>query len=265
MPIIVFPYIDPIAVSLGPIHIYWYALAYVFGILFGSFYAKKIADKFKLSITPKQLDDFTSYAILGIVIGGRIGYVLFYNPVKYLTHPIEILKVYEGGMSFHGGMAGALVALYIYCKHYKISFLAFTDILAVIAPIGLFLGRLANFINAELYGRVTDVPWGVIFPGTGGNIRHPSQLYEALCEGILLFIIINYLTFKYQTLKRPGFNTGMFLILYSLSRIIIENFREPDYELGLFGGFATMGQILSLPMLWVGVCLLTLCTKKVKM
>ncbi|WP_316355252.1 prolipoprotein diacylglyceryl transferase [Candidatus Trichorickettsia mobilis] len=251
-----FPDINPVIVAVGPLAISWYSLSYVTGILIGLNLSKRIVTKFSLNIAHKNLEDFISWAVIGIIIGGRLGYVLLYDPVKFLTHPIDILKTYEGGMSFHGGITGVIIVGYIFCKKYKLHFLQLTDILAIVAPIGLFLGRIANFINAELYGRVTDVAWAVIFPNSDQRPRHPSQIYEALLEGLVLFIIILFSVFRCRTLNNPGKTSAIFLILYSIFRIIIENFREPDFQIGFILNYITMGQILSLPMLFLGCYLL---------
>ena len=252
----IFPNINPIIISVGPLSIYWYSLAYVCGIIAGWAYAVKIVREFKIDITKKALEDFISWAILGIIMGGRLGYVLIYNPVKYFSDPVIILKTYEGGLSFHGGIVGLAISSYYFCKKHKINILIFSDVLVVVAPIGLFLGRIANFINSELYGRVTKMPWGVVFPNSDLQARHPSQLYEAFFEGFILFIILTYTTFKFKTIKVPGLNSGIFLILYSLFRISIETLREPDLHIGFIFNHLTMGQILSLPMLMIGVYLI---------
>lgn len=252
----IFPNINPIIVSVGPLSISWYSLAYVCGIVAGWAYAVRIVKKFKIDITTKALEDFISWAILGIIIGGRLGYVLIYDPAKYFADPISILKIYEGGLSFHGGIVGLAISSYYFCKKHKINILIFSDVLVVVAPIGLFLGRIANFINSELYGRVTRMPWGVVFPNSDLQTRHPSQLYEAFLEGLILFIILAYTTFKLKTIKVPGLNSGIFLIFYSLFRISIETLREPDLNIGFIFNNLTMGQILSLPMLMIGVYLI---------
>ena len=251
--VMAFPNIDPIIISIGPLSISWYSLAYVLGIVMGWFYATKIIKNFQIDIAPKLLEHFITWAILGIIIGGRLGYVLLYNPGKYFADPISILKTYEGGMSFHGGIIGLAISGYLFCKKYKINLLVFSDILVVTVPIGLFLGRLANFINGELYGRITSMPWGVIFPGSDFQSRHPSQLYEAFFEGLILFIVLAYATFKHKSIKILGLNTGIFLTLYSLFRLSIEMFREPDLHIGFLYNYLTMGQILTLPMLVVGI------------
>ncbi|MFY9589152.1 prolipoprotein diacylglyceryl transferase [Rickettsia endosymbiont of Halotydeus destructor] len=254
----IFPNINPILFSIGPLAVSWYSLSYVMGILLGWWYAGKIIRKFDLIITKKNLDDFVTFAIIGIIIGGRLGYVLLYNPHKYLANPIEILKTYEGGMSFHGGTIGLVIAAYFFCKKYNISLLSLADIIATIAPIGLFFGRIANFINGELYGRVTNSSLGVIFPNSDLQPRHPSQLYEAFFEGFILFLILAYSVFKYKTIKKQGLTFGIYLVVYSLFRIIIEIFREPDIQIGFIFDTLTMGQILSFPMLLLGIYLITL-------
>ncbi|XVN43208.1 MAG: prolipoprotein diacylglyceryl transferase [Candidatus Rickettsia vulgarisii] len=252
----IFPNINPVAFSIGPFDIHWYALAYVLGIIIGWSYAKKIIEKFSINISKQALESFITWAILGVIIGGRLGYVLLYDPAKYFLDPIQILKTYEGGMSFHGGLIGLIVSSYLFCYKNKISFFLLTDILAIVAPIGLFLGRIANFINGELYGRVTNMPWGIVFPNSDLQARHPSQLYEAFFEGIILFTILFYATFKHKTIKTLGLNSAIFLIFYSIFRIIIEMFREPDFHIGFIFHNVTMGQILSIPMLIFGIYLL---------
>ncbi len=251
-----FPNINPVAFHIGPFAVHWYAMAYVFGIIIGWLYASIIIKKFKINIPPRLLENFISWAILSIIIGGRLGYILLYDPMKYLSDLVKILKTYEGGMSFHGGMCGLIIASYFFCYKNKIKFLVLLDLLAITAPIGLFLGRIANFINGELYGRTTTVAWGMVFPASDLQVRHPSQLYEAILEGIILFLILSFSTFKYKTIKIPGLNFSIFLIFYSIFRIIMELFREPDLHIGFVFYNFTMGQILSLPMLLLGVYLI---------
>ncbi|HJD63063.1 MAG TPA: prolipoprotein diacylglyceryl transferase [Rickettsia endosymbiont of Degeeriella rufa] len=251
-----FPNINPIIFSIGPLAVSWYSLSYVVGILLGWFYASKIIEKFPTQITKKNLEEFVTYAIIGIIVGGRLGYILLYNPYKYFSNPIEILKTYEGGMSFHGGAIGVIITAYIFCKRHKLNFLSLTDIIAPVVPIGLFIGRIANFINGELYGRVTNSSIGIIFPDSDLNLRHPSQLYEAFFEGLVLFCILAYAVFKRNTIKKQGLNSGMFLMFYSLFRIIIEIFREPDVQIGFIFDSLTMGQILSMPLLLLGIYLI---------
>jgi len=251
-----FPNINPIIFSIGPFAISWYSLSYVVGILLGWFYANKIIEKFKPQITKKNLEDFITYAVIGIIVGGRLGYVLLYNPLKYFSNPIEILKTYEGGMSFHGATIGMIIAAYLFCRKYKINFLSLTDIIAPVVPIGLFLGRIANFINGELNGRITTSSLGIIFPNSDLQPRHPSQLYEAFFEGLVLFCILAYFVFRYKSLNKQGLNSGLYLTFYSLFRIIIEIFREPDIQIGFILDSLTMGQILSIPLLLLGVYLI---------
>lgn len=252
---IIFPAIDPVIVQAGPLAIRWYALAYVAGILIGWWYIGKLDRKKPKALSQAAYDDFIIWAILGILLGGRLGYVLFYNPDFFFSNPAEIIAVWKGGMSFHGGLAGSVAAIYLMCRRYKLKFWPVADIVCCMAPIGLFLGRIANFINAELYGRITDVPWGVIFPGDP-FARHPSQIYEALTEGFLLFCIMFFFAFYTKSQTKSGKLSGIFLIGYSIFRIFSELFREPDIQLGFIVGNVTMGQILSIPMLLFGIYLI---------
>jgi len=252
-----FPNINPVIISLGPLAVSWYSLSYVVGILLGWFYILKLINiDTNTNISKKHIDDFVTWVIIGIIIGGRLGHVFFYDPIKYFSNPIDILKTYEGGMSFHGGIIGYVVASAWFARRNKISFLNIIDLSAAAAPIPLFLGRIANFINAELYGRVTDVPWAFIFPGSDYLPRHPSQLYEAALEGVVLFCIISVAALNFNALSRHGLLSGLFLIFYSIFRIIIEFFREPDAQIGFLAGAFTMGQLLCLPMFIVGVFLI---------
>ncbi len=258
-----FPVIDPVALSLGPLEIRWYALAYVVGLMGAIWYAKRLVSNDALwpgstpHTSPAQLDDLLLWSTLGVLLGGRLGYVLFYNPVYFLHNPSEILQMWNGGMSFHGGFLGVVVACYFYGRRHGIGMWQLLDLGAASVPIGLFLGRIANFINAELYGKVTDVPWAMVFPGGGPDPRHPSQLYEAALEGIVLFIAVRVATHTYKCLPRTGVASGVFATGYALSRIIVEFAREPDAHIGyLTGGWLTMGMVLSLPLLGVGVWLL---------
>lgn len=249
-----FPVIDPVIVAIGPFAIRWYALAYIVGLVVGWRMAMRIAGRPGSPVTPEQVDGFLLWATLGVVLGGRLGYVLFYNFAHYLQNPSEILAVWQGGMSFHGGMLGVIIAMLAYCRLSKIPFFAFTDVIACVTPIGLFFGRIANFINGELWGRVApDVPWAMAFP-TGGPIpRHPSQLYQAAMEGVLLFLLLNLLRWNSKAMDRPGLLSGVFLIGYGMARIIGELFREPDAQIGYLVGGTTMGQWLSLPMVLFGI------------
>ncbi len=252
-----FPNIDPVIIHIGWFSIRWYSLAYMAGILLGWWVIARENIRRPLdNLSKSALDDIVVWAVGGIILGGRLGYVFFYKPSHYLQNPIEILKVWEGGMSFHGGLIGTIIAFYLFCRKYKINLLALTDLLACAAPIGLFFGRIANFINGELYGRVTDANIGMIFPSGGELPRHPSQLYEASLEGLLLFFIMILLLKKTNLRNKTGYLSGIFLILYSLARIICEYFREPDNFLGFIYSGTTMGQLLSLPMLAIGLYLI---------
>lgn len=255
--IISVPEFDPVAIYLGPILIRWYSLAYIFGILFVTYWIKK-ANKKENFMSQKAYDDWLVWAICSILIGGRIGYVLFYNFSYFANNPLEIIAFWNGGMSFHGGLLGAIFGCWIFCKKYKIQYLKLTDTLAVSAPIALFFGRIANFINLELYGRATNSDYGFIFPNAGDFPRHPSQLYEAFLEGILLFIILFTLNFFSKFKESRGFLSGIFLIGYASFRILVENFREPDEQIGFLLDRITMGQVLSLPLIFVGIILVTL-------
>lgn len=253
---IAFPNIDPVLIEFGPLAIRWYGLAYVAGLILGWRYVRRLVNG-PPPVTPgRDVDDFLVWATLGVVLGGRLGYVLFYQPAYYLSHPLAIFQVWAGGMSFHGGLLGVLIALLIFVRRRNIPLLAFGDVIACAAPIGLFFGRLANFINGELFGRETDVPWAMVFPNGGPMARHPSQLYEALMEGVLLFIVL-YLLWRQKTVRRrPGVLTGVFLIGYALARSVAEVFRQPDTHIGFLLGGTTMGQWLSVPMLLVGLYLI---------
>ena len=243
---------DPVLIDLGFFQIRWYSVAYILGILIGWIYANKIIKStgnnqynFK-QITTEQFDDLIIYLIIGIILGGRLGYVIFYNLDYYSQNLLEIFKLWQGGMSFHGGLLGVVISIFIFSKKTQINFFKFSDIISCVAPIGILLGRIANFINGELYGKITTLPWGVIFTNGGNLPRHPSQIYEAALEGIFLLLIINYLAFKKKFLYRPGYISAFFLILYSILRIFSEIFREPDIHLGLLFNYFSMGTLLSL-------------------
>ncbi len=261
---IAFPDIDPIIFEIGPLAIRWYALSYVAGILLGWLYIAKLDRLEPKAFNQKAYDDFIVWAVLGVLLGGRIGYVLFYNFSYYLTNPIDIVKIWHGGMSFHGGIIGAITSLYLMCKKHKLNFLRVTDLVACAAPIGLFFGRLANFINAELWGRFAseDLPWAVIFPGETYP-RHPSQLYESALEGAALFFILAYAAYRTKAQTRAGILSGIFLCGYALFRSFVEFFREPDIQIGYIMEFFTMGQILCLPMLLIGIYLISISKKNV--
>lgn len=257
------PNLDPTAFSIGPLAIRWYSLAYISGILFTLFWIKKCNQKNQL-MSKEAYDDWLFWAVLSIILGGRIGYVLFYNFAYFIENPLQIFAVWQGGMSFHGGLLGAILGMFLFSKKYKINFLKLTDCLSVAAPIGLFFGRISNFINMELYGRPTNANYGIIFPNAGNFPRHPSQLYESFLEGLLSFIILIIL-YKYTKIsKKCGFLSGLFLILYGFFRIIIENFREPDEQIGFLFKSFTMGQFLSLPIVIFGVALALFSLKKNK-
>ncbi len=251
-----FPPLDPVALSLGPILIRWYALAYLAGFVLGWRYCLYLARQNPKGPTPQQYDDFLTWAVIGVVLGGRLGYILFYQPDYYFSHPLEMLQVWHGGMSFHGGMMGVIVAALLFTRRRHIGFFSFTDVLACVTPIGLGLGRLANFVNGELYGRESDVPWAMVFPRGGDVARHPSQIYEALLEGLVLLIIMFLLSRREKWRSRPGFLSGWFLFLYGVFRFSIEFFREPDAQLGFLWLGATMGQLLCVPMMLFGLYLI---------
>jgi len=255
-----FPMIDPIAVSIGPLVIRWYALAYIGGLLVGWWYARRLVRQGALwgTVTrPSEvaLDDLIVYMALGVVIGGRLGEVVFYNLPYYLAHPAEILQVWRGGMSFHGGLIGAAVAAVLFARKAGVLTLTVFDLCSTVVPVGLLLGRVANFINAELWGRISDVPWAVIFPNAGPEPRHPSQLYQAFLEGAVLLVVLG-LAAQRLGFAKPGRLAGIFGMGYGIARLIGEFFREPDDHIGfLFGGWLTMGMALSVPVFAVGLWL----------
>jgi phosphatidylglycerol:prolipoprotein diacylglycerol transferase len=259
MPLAVLPFpdFDPVLISFGPFAIRWYALAYICGILLGWLYARAIIanDRYwggPAPMTVADYDDFVLWVTLGIILGGRIGYVLFYNLDFFIAHPAEIVQVWKGGMSFHGGFLGCVLAVVVFAWKRGLPFLSLGDVTCTVGPIGLFLGRLANFVNGELWGRPTDVPWAIEFPSGGPVPRHPSQLYEATLEGIVLFVILTLLI-RAGALRRPGFIIGAFAIGYALARSFCELFREPDAQLGFLWGGLTMGMLLSVPLLLAGI------------
>ncbi len=259
MPTFVLPYpvIDPVLVNIGPLPIRWYALAYIAGLIGGWWLARRlvVADRFwggRARPPVVGLDDLLLYAALGVVLGGRLGYVLFYNLDYFLEHPGAIPAVWEGGMSFHGGLAGATLGIWLFARRIKAPVLSVADLCACVTPVGIMLGRIANFIKPELWGRPSDVAWAMVFPGAGPLPRHPSQLYEAALEGLLLFLVL-HLAVRMGALKRPGLATGLFAIGYGLARIVCEFFREPDPQLGFLFGGATMGMLLSVPLIVAGL------------
>ncbi|TCZ59930.1 prolipoprotein diacylglyceryl transferase [Roseicella aquatilis] len=251
-----FPMIDPVLVQVGPLAIRWYALAYIVGILLGWMLARRTVALAPQVATRQQVDDFVTWATLGVILGGRLGYVLFYRADHYLWHPLEILQVWQGGMSFHGGALGVIVALVLFCRQQRIDILAFGDRITAVVPVGLLLGRIANFINGELWGRVTDAPWGMVFPTGGPEPRHPSQLYQAGMEGLVLLVLLQVLVHRPAIRARRGFVAGAFLAGYGVARFIGEFFRQPDAFLGFLFAGATMGQLLSVPMILAGAWLM---------
>ncbi len=260
LPVISFPQINPVLISIGPLAVRWYALAYIVGIIAGWYYARAIIASPRLwggpaPLTVVDFDDFIIWVTLGIILGGRIGYVLFYNLPHFTAHPLEIFQLWNGGMSFHGGFLGCVVAVISFALHRGISILSLGDVTTAVAPIGLFLGRIANFINGELWGRPTDVPWAMIFPNGGPVPRHPSQLYEATLEGLVLLIVLGVLI-RLGALKRPGLVTGAFALGYGVARVTCECFREPDVQLGFLWGGLTMGMLLCIPLMLAGIALL---------
>ncbi len=257
LPVLMFPQFDPVLIHLGPLQIRWYALAYIVSLLIGWRVMRRLALRTPAVATELQTDDFLTWATLGVVLGGRVGYVLFYQPELYLAHPFDALAVWQGGMSFHGGMLGVVCALLLYTWRERIPLLGFADRLAVVTPIGLGLGRVANFINGELWGRPAPdwLPWAMVFPNAGPVPRHPSQLYQALMEGLLLFLLLWFCAARPAIRARFGLLTGIFLMGYGVARIIGELFRQPDPFLGYLWEGATMGQLLSLPMILAGAAL----------
>jgi len=261
-----FPDIDPVAVQIGPIAIKWYGLAYLAGLLLGWLYIRRLLSQTKLwaddrpPFLPQKVDDLLIYMVAGVLIGGRLGFVLFYEPSYYLENPLDIFAVWKGGMAFHGGLFGSGVAIWIFSRRNGINPWSTSDLCTATVPIGIFFGRIANFINGELFGRPTDVPWGMVFPearlhypDVEPTTRHPSQLYEAMLEGLLLFIVLRILTHYYGALKRPGLVSGTFLVGYALARSTAELFREPHFAHSLNIEPLTVGIAYSIPMLLLGL------------
>jgi phosphatidylglycerol:prolipoprotein diacylglycerol transferase len=264
--VIPFPAFDPVLVHIGPVAIRWYALAYIVGILAGWLYARHIISTEKYwggpaPMTLVDFDDFVLWVTLGIILGGRAGYVLFYNPSYFFAYPAEIVQLWKGGMSFHGGFLGCVAAVVLFARHRGISFLPLGDVTCAAGPIGLFLGRIANFINGELWGRPSDVPWAMVFPNGGPLPRHPSQLYEATLEGLLLFAVLNVLI-RRGALKRPGTIIGTFALGYGMIRIFCELFREPDAQLGFLWQGLTMGMLLSVPLMLAGLAFIVVARRR---
>ena len=250
------PSIDPVLISLGFLDIRWYSLSYIFTFIFGSILIKKLNKKSLNNLSDIQIDKFFVWAVLGVIIGGRVGYVLFYQLQLFFLDPLYIFQIWKGGMSFHGGLIGMILAIYLFTKQNNLSFFYLSDLVSIVAPIGLFLGRISNFINTELYGRVTDFPFAFIYPLIDNNPRHPSQLYEAFFEGAVLFIILYLIFIKNSKKYSAGIISAYFLILYSIFRLLIEFLREPDSHLGLFLNYFSMGQILCIPILFAGILIL---------
>ncbi|MCB1885195.1 MAG: prolipoprotein diacylglyceryl transferase [Geminicoccaceae bacterium] len=258
-----FPNFDPVLIQIGPFAIRWYALAYIAGILLGWRIVRRLVQRPGWLLTPEQIDDMVFYATLGVILGGRLGYVLFYYPGYFLQHPLEVFAVWQGGMSFHGGLTGVIVALAVFARKHRMPAFEVLDAAAVATPPGLFFGRIANFINGELWGRTTDVPWGMVFPRAGPEPRHPSQLYEAGLEGLVLFAVMLLLARRPRRPEERGLLSGVFLIGYALARTSLELFRQPDAQLGFLVGGLTMGQLLSIPMFLFGVFLVVRARRRV--
>ena len=252
--LIPYPEIDPVLIQLGPFAIRWYALAYIAGLVLGWRIMRRVCAQPPALLSPEKIDDFLLWAALGVIIGGRLGYVLFYKPLTFLSHPLSILTLWEGGMSFHGGLLGVIVAILAFALKNGVRPFMLSDLVAIVTPIGLFFGRLANFINGELWGRPSDVAWAMIFPRGGPMPRHPSQLYQATFEGVLLFALVFAVWRLTDGRRRPGLLTGVFCLGYGLARIVGETFREPDSFLGFILGsdWLTMGMVLSVPVLLFG-------------
>jgi phosphatidylglycerol:prolipoprotein diacylglycerol transferase len=251
-----YPEIDPVLVQLGPFAIRWYALAYIAGLVLGWQIMRRVCTQPPQVLSPEKIDDFLLWAALGVILGGRLGYVLFYKPDFYFSHPLAILTVWEGGMSFHGGLLGVVTAILAFALRNKVPIFMLADLVALVTPIGLFFGRIANFINGELWGRPSDVAWAMIFPRGGPMPRHPSQLYQAFFEGVLLFSLLFAVWRLTDGRRRPGLLTGVFCVGYGVARIVGEIFREPDAFLGFLWGPLTMGMLLSVPVLAFGAWLI---------
>ncbi len=255
-----FPTINPILVQLGPFAIRWYALAYIAGLILGWALIRRVLVEEPLwrgapRPSPVSVDDLLVYCAIGVIVGGRLGNVLFYDPGYYFAHPVEIFKIWEGGMAFHGGLIGAIIGILLFWWRYQAPLLTVFDLASLAAPIGIFFGRIANFIKPELWGRPTDVPWAVVFPGSDGLPRHPSQIYEALLEGLAPFVIL-LIAARFGALRRPGLLAGAFGVLYGLARVFCEFYRDPDPRLEDLGGGLTMGMVLSAPVIIIGLGLI---------
>jgi phosphatidylglycerol:prolipoprotein diacylglycerol transferase len=257
-----FPNIDPVLLSIGPFHIRWYALSYIVGIFIGWWWARRLAGNAKLwgpkgaPLKPVDIDDFVVWATLGIIVGGRVGYVLFYDLPRFLENPLSIFAIWEGGMSFHGGFLGTVLAMVLFARSRKIPTWSLIDVIAASVPPGILLVRIANFVNGELWGKETGLPWGVAFPMAGPEPRHPTQLYEGLLEGAALFLILFYFTHAQKRLQQPAFISGVFAAWYGAMRILIEFVRVPDVQIGYLAGPLTLGMLLSIPLLLAGIGLI---------
>ena len=250
------PAIDPIIFSFGFVEIRWYSVAYISAFIIGSYLIKFLNSSVKSTIDNKLIDDFFIWAIIGVIIGGRIGYVMFYQLNNFILNPLYIIYIWKGGMSFHGGLAGMVISIFLFSLKNNIKFFALADLISLVAPIGLFFGRIANFINTELIGRVTDFPFAIIYPSIDALPRHPSQLYEALLEGIVLFIILLFVFIKNYPKEKNGKISGLFLFFYGIFRFFIEFIREPDFQIGLILNFFSMGQLLCIPLIFFGLIIL---------
>ena len=251
-----YPNINPIAIDIGLIKIRWYAISYICGILLSWFLILKIIQIKNVKISNKSVSDLVSNCMIGIILGGRLGYVIFYNPEYYINNILEIFKIWNGGMSFHGGFIGVVIAVTYTSKSYKIPIMLFSDLISIVSPIGIFFGRIANFINGELYGKITNHKFGMIFPKGGNLPRHPSQIYEAFFEGLLLFVILWLLMNILNFFNKKGLMTASFIFLYGVFRFLVEFFREPDLHIGYLYFNLSMGQLLSLPMIIIGLYLI---------
>jgi len=254
--IFIYPTIDPVIFSFSFIEIRWYGLAYILSFLIGSYLIKFFNSKLRVGIKPKLIDKFFIWSIIGVIFGGRIGYVIFYQLEILIESPLYLFYIWKGGMSFHGGLTGMIISIFIFSKKNKIKFFLLADLVSLVAPIGLFFGRIANFINLELIGKITDFPIAIIYPTIDNIPRHPSQLYEAFFEGIILFIILIFIFFRNLSYNSNLHLSGLFLFLYGIFRFIIEFLREPDEHLGLFFNLLSMGQILCFPLLVCGLIII---------
>ena len=259
-----FPAIDPVALRLGPVAIKWYGLAYMAGLLLGWHYLRRLLDtpllwpQDKAPFSRESTDDLLLMMTVGIIAGGRLGHVVLYHPAEYLSDPMEILRIWNGGMSFHGGLAGAAIACWLFARRNGAGILSVFDACSAVVPFGLFFGRIANFINVEYWGTITNMPWGMVFPNRAAGLfpRHPSQLYEAICEGVIVFLVLRWLTHSRLALKHPGWVTGAFLVSYAIARMFCEIFREPEEGAPFNFGLVTTGMVYSLPMLVIGAMLI---------